>query len=66
MRIQDDNYYPYRFKSWKVTSQDVNGNPTETVFYSDKQKNKPVFKWIQEWNAFDKCVDWKIEYLKND
>lgn len=63
MHIQDDNYYPYKFKRFKVTSTDVNGNPLETIFYKDVTATTPVFKWVQEYNAFDVCIDWKIILL---
>lgn len=64
MRITDENYYPYLFKRFKVINQDVNGNPTETVFYSDNAAQRPVFRWLQTWNAFDKCTDWQIKIIR--
>ena len=61
MHVQDTNYYPLEFKSFKVTSEDGNGNPLITEFYKNENESGLVFPWTQTWNANDKCTSWKVD-----
>lgn len=54
MKISNENTEPKAWTKCIVDSQDVNGNATQTTFY---YYGKVVFRWIQEWNAFDKLIE---------
>lgn len=58
--FNDTNFYPKAFKSFTVTSQDVNGNPLITEFYSESAKTTLVFTWTQIWDSNNVCTSWVI------
>ena len=64
--IRDKSYYPAPFSGFTVTSEDDNGNPLITKWYSDPEKTKEIFKWTQTWNSNDKCTGWKVEIKGKD
>jgi hypothetical protein len=59
--IRDQIFYPKPFKSFKVITKNDNNDPLVTVFYSDNNFERWVFKWTQTWFADGKCESWKVE-----
>lgn len=61
MEIHDPNFYPKKFKSFRVTSSDDDGNPLTTVFYSDAAFTTEVFRWVRTFDENGNTITWKIQ-----
>ena len=61
--ILDSSYYPYKFKSFKVTFVDANGNALETTFYENNDFTKAKFKWIKTFDSNDVMDSWAIKLI---